>query len=414
MSKNIAIVILNYTQYMSIKRGIEELKKRGHNIDIYCPNSNQTDGFKEMFDNTKKILSKCGYRVYRTIQNKKYKVLLEPYPSMNINAEYKIRYRYGMISAKPNIVYNPYNYLMYDAILSSGKYDSNFLSVFTKAYEVPSLKYYNFKKKNHNYDKKVLLYLPTYGECSSIDLIGDELSNLRKQYYVIVKIHHGTTFLKNEKDRINKLKNNVDEFYDCFKDLQDLLSYVDIVLTDNSGAIFEALYTNTPVAVFCDDINKNKIGDFNTTQYELYKLGILPYTNNKNKIKEILQDALSLKMKRRQQLWSKENFCYSKTPDVDFANLIEKYLNDNVDKIYINFHKILSKNYYNLVSERDNLNANLYIQEQQIKIMNQKIKKLNDFYYENFDKLKDFEEGKLYKLSTKIYSVIAKVRSRKK
>ena len=132
--KNVAIVILNYTQYISIKRGIDELKKRGYHIDVYCPVSDKTDGFKEMFDDTRNLLIKNGYNVYSNVKNKKYKVLLEPYPSMLIDAEYKIRYRYGTISAKPNIVYNPYNYLMYDAILCSGKYDSNILSVFTKTY----------------------------------------------------------------------------------------------------------------------------------------------------------------------------------------------------------------------------------------------------------------------------------------
>lgn len=414
MSKDIAIVILNYTQYMSIRRGIEELKNRGHNIDIYCPNSKQTDGFKEMFDNTKNLLSKCGYKVYRTIQDKKYKVLLEPYPSMNINAEYKIRYRYGMISAKPNIVYNPYNYLMYDAILCSGKYDSNILSVFTKTHQIPNMKYFDFKKKKYDYKKKVLLYLPTYGKFSSIDIISDELSSLRNEYYVIVKAHHGTTFLRNEKNRIDKLKINADEFYDCFTDLQDLLSYADIVLTDNSGAIFEAMYTNTPVAVFCDDINKNKLYDFNTTQYELYKMGILPYTNNKNQIKKILKEALSQKIRKKQQQWSKENFCYSKTPFVDFANLIEDYLNDNVDKTYINFHKILSKNYYDLVKERDDLNINLSLSNSENIKLKEELSKLKAFYYKYHDKLNDYENGKLYKIATKMYSIIARVRRNKK
>ncbi len=412
--KNVAIVILNYTQYISIKRGIDELKKRGYHIDVYCPVSDKTDGFKEMFDDTRNLLIKNGYNVYSNVKNKKYKVLLEPYPSMLIDAEYKIRYRYGMISAKPNIVYNPYNYLMYDAILCSGKYDSNILSVFTKTHEIPSLKYDNFKKKKHNYGKKVLLYLPTYGECSSIDLLEQELSNLRKQYYVIVKTHHGTSFLKDEKTRVDKLKNNVDEYYDCFKSLQDLLSIADVVLTDNSGAIFEAMYTNTPVAVFCDDINKNKIGDFNTTQYELHKLGILPYTNKKNEIKKILQEALSLNVQEKQKYWSKENFCYSKTPSVDFADLIEQYLNDNIDKTYINFHNILSNNYYDLVRQRDSLKTSLSAKNEELLKINKELERLNNFYYNNYAKLKDYENGKLYKMSTKIYSAIAKVRSQKK
>ena len=410
MKNNVAIVILNYIQYVNIKPGIDELSKRGYDIDIYCPKSNSNDGFDLMFENTKKILKDNNYNVFRKVQKKKYKVLLEPYPCMPINSKYKIRYRYGMLSAKPDIVYVPDNYLMYDGVICCGKYDANYLSVFTKPLIVGNMKYIGFKKKKNNLSKKVLLYLPTYGDCSSIDLIINKLSDLRKKYYVIVKIHHGTTFLKSEKNRIDSLKNNVDEFYDCFKDLPELLSYADVVLSDNSGAIFEAMYANVPVAAFCDSINKNKIDGFNTPQYELYKEGILPYTNKESEIEKILEDALSSKIKSKQKKWAEDNFQNSGNSDKEFADIVETYLNDDIDNSYYEFHKSFQKKYYKLLEDKYNLNIELANSiEKQIKT-NKKLEVIINENKKMSDELEKYKNSKLYIISSKIYSVINKFR----
>ena len=187
MNKSVAVVILNYIQYINVKSGIDELIKRGYKVDIFCSEINSSDGFGQMFDDTAQLLKREGYKVYRDLNNKKYKVLLEPYPCMEIDAVYRIRYRYGMISAKPNIVYLPKNYLMYDAVMCCGKYDSNYLKAFTNPLVVGNLKYNSFKRKKHNYKKKVLLYLPTYGGESSINSIIEQLPKLRENYHVIAK-----------------------------------------------------------------------------------------------------------------------------------------------------------------------------------------------------------------------------------
>ena len=170
--------------------------KKGYSVDIYCNDTDDNAGFKELFADIRKHMREKGYTVYECAQKIKYKVLLEPYPTgINIKSKYKIKYRYGNISAKPNIVYIPKNFIIYDCILCAGDYDSNYLSVFSKTYKTANQKYVNFHKiKSKKYTKKVLLYLPTYGKESSIELIGDELKNLRKKYYIIAKIHHGTSF----------------------------------------------------------------------------------------------------------------------------------------------------------------------------------------------------------------------------
>lgn len=414
MNKNIAIVILNYIQFVNVKSAIDELINLGYNVDIYCERVETNDGFKELFEDNVNILINKGYKVYRNVLKKrKYKILLEPYPSMEIDAKYKIKYRYGTISAKPDIVYGyPQNFVVYDAILCSGNYDANYLSVFSKTYITGNMKYIGFEKKKEKRKKKVLLYLPTYGKCSSLDLIGDYLSNLRDKYYVVAKIHHGTSFLKDEIYRIDKIKNSVDEFYDLHKDLSELLAIADVVLTDNSGSIFEAIYTSTPVAVFSDDINQNKWGNFNTTQYELYKAGILPYTNKLEEIQSILKKAQSSKIRKLQNKWNNENFYHPDDQVADFVKVVKMYMNDEIDKRYFDFHTQFKKDYLNLVVNNNenidninNLKNEIVELKRQINIKDGELNDAHQTITTLTNAINYYKTGKLYKLANKIYKL---------
>lgn len=437
MENKIAIVIINYIQFVNIKPGIDELISRGHKIDIYCPKDNkENEGYSNLFEDNVKILKKMGYNVYREVDKaQKYKILLEPYPFMNIKAKYKIKYRYGTLSAKPNIVYgNPQNYIFYDAILCGGTYDANYLSNYSKTYLTGNMKYINFTKKvKKKSNKKILLYLPTYGTCSSLDFIGEYLNNLRKDYYVIAKLHHGTIFLKKEKSRKSKLENSVDELYDLHKDLSELLSIADVVLSDNSGAIFEAMYKEVPVAIFSNDVNQNKWGEFNTTQYELCKKGIIPYTDSLKEIPEIIEKALSPSIFKKQIEWNRENLYHPKNPIKDFISIIEMYLNDRIDQRYFEFHKEFRKHYFELFEYKQqtpalinnqeiqiqNLTIDVSHQKEKIEVLQKELSETKDTLNQLEEKITQkqaeieklqkklyyYETGKLYRIAKKIYNL---------
>ena len=432
MNLDIAVVILNYIQYVNIIPGINALVKRGYKVDIYCPKITTNDGFDDMYNDNIKLLKKNGYNVYSKTNKKKYKILLEPYPYLNILSQYRIRYRYSNISAKPNIVYKPENYLWYDAILCSGKYESNLLSVFSKTFNTGNMLFQEFKKsKKRTNGKKNLIYLPTYGSESSIELVYESLELLKDHYNIITKIHHGTTFLKDEKNRILKLKKVSDEFYDCKKDLCELLSIADVVLTDNSGAIFDCLYAKVPVASFCDNINKNKLINFDTTQFSLFKKGILPYSNKISDLRNLLSEAQNDKIIKLQNQWATENFHYSKDAINEFVNVIKKFLEDNIDFDYIKMHEILREEYiYNLnerkrACELDDKNNSLMQKNEQLELElkskntniedlmgeNSLLQKINNDYKSELDV---YRKGKLYKIATKIYSFKGKLLCKKK
>lgn len=385
--EKIAVIIYNYIQYLSIMPGIRGLIKAGYDIDFYSGEVNDDSGFNDLFSDVTKIIKKEGFNVYKKPQKTDYKIVLDPYVGLfDIKGKYNIRYRYGPISAKPNKVLNVNQMIRYDCILCSGPYEARMLNPFASTEVVADLKYMDFKKRKlkEAKNKKVLLYLPTFGEESSIDLILDELQKLKKDYYIIAKTHHGTSFLKEESERPNKLKLVVDQCYDLHKELKDLLEVADVVLSDNSASIFEAMLNNVPVAIFSNDINQNKLGEINTVQYDLYKGGILPYTNNVKNIGKILKEVLSDNIIDKQNNWAKENFVYSKDPVKDFVNIIGKYYNEEIDMQDYLFRK----NIKDYIEEKDN-----YI----------------DYMWKAYKYqealLNEYREGKLYKIASKLYKI---------
>lgn len=446
--RDIAITIQNFVQFYSIKNGIDELIKRKYSVDLYIPKCNDDTGFGNLFDETYNKLIKSNYSIKRYADSKiMYKVLLEPYPMeffLKFKYEYRIKYKYSLLSAKPNLVYKPESNIYYDCILCFSKYDANFLKAYSNTELIGNLKYIDYKKEKLNVGKPVLLYLPTYGEESSIDSIVDELKLLKEEYYIITKFHHGTTCLKDEADRIQQLKKVSDECYNHTTELVELLSKVDVVLSDNSGSIFETLYAKVPLAIYSKDINRNKLGNLDTIQFNLVREGYIPYTNNVDEISNKLKEALSDEYISKQNKLSDELFYRPKEPVKEFANIIEKFLNDNIDVNYKCIHDILIKDYneksknmnemQGLLNENNILKQELkdklkeqHSKEQDLKNMiedkNSEINNLKEINRSNEQSIKNYEveiesknriigyyeNGKLYKICKKIYKLYYKM-----
>lgn len=397
MVRDVAICILNNIQYLSIKNGMDKLIELGYSVDIICPlYENDNTGFNDVFEDTITKL-KEKYNVFNYVPDYEYKILLEPYPFVDIKHKYRIKYHYSLLSAKPSVVYLPDNYIVYDAILCTSEFDASYLSAYAKTHIVGNLKDLNFKRKKHD-GKPNLLYLPTYGKGSSIDNFPDNLGELKDKYNIIVKIHHGTKFLKNEKQRIQKIKECCNELYDSDKPLYELMEIADVVLTDMSGSLYDALYLGIPVAIFTEDINIYKIGDFNTIQHQLAKEKIVPYTNDPNKIESIINEAVSSKQHDIQLKWSKKYLKSVESPVDNFVNTILNYLNDQVDDRYIELHKVLKNSYFDKINEIDRL----YELSLELDARN---KELETIIYH-------YEKGKLYRGAKKIYKFYNKIRKR--
>lgn len=424
IKKDIAIVIENLIQFQYIENGINTLLSNNISLDIYVPTSKYSDGFDNLFDNAYNYLQKNNYMPKRLPDNTEYKILLEPYPTekyFKINHTYRIKYPYSLIAAKPNPSFRPDWNICYDAILCHSEYEASYLKTYAETITLGPLKP-KFSKSNSHKEKPILLYLPTYGDLSSIDELINIFNNLKNKYYIIIKFHHGTIFLNNEKDRLEQLKSLADEWYDLNTSLSYLLSKCDIVLSDNSGAIFEALYNDVPVAIFAKNINK-KLGEFDTIQHDLVGSDIIPYTNNPNDILKILSLCCSDKYKSIQKNIKDKLFYMSENPEQEFLNIIKSYLNDNINSKYKQLHDVL-KNDYNLnslsintlkkenhslynqienaIGEIQNLENKIVESENIICTLNNKIEQQNKI-------LALYNNNYIYKAANKIYKLYCKI-----
>jgi len=333
MSKNnrdIAVVFDDLVEFFSIKSGIDKLISDGVSVDVIVPTHN--DGRKSLLDETYNYLKKNGYSPIRNvIKSRKYKILLEPYPTDHnfkpdiINHEFRIKYKYSLISAKPDPVFTVNWNIMYDAILCYTKREVEILSAYTKTFLVAPMKYKDFKKDGRRpSEKPTMLYLPTFGDVSSIDDIADIIKSVKKDFYIVTKAHHSTQHKEDEKSRNNILKNVSDEYYNQTTDLVDLMKKADVVLSDNSSAIFDAIYASVPVAIYNDNtLNDRKLGNVDTYQYQVVKKGIVPYTSDPKKVGKILKEAIK---KRKEQAKEREDFSNAKDITKEFVNVIKCFL----------------------------------------------------------------------------------------
>ncbi len=404
MEKDLAVIVVNYIQFVNVKPAVDELIRQGFCTDFFIPTFAAGDGFDAMTEDLQNILQKEGYPVFRSANDDFYKVLLEPYPcGMPIRHKYLLRYRYTLLSTKPNIVYVPEKYLMYDAILCSGTLESAFLSAYGKTFPVGDLKYEHFTKRKIEREKPTLVYLPTYGDNCSIERILPLLDELKEHYYVISKVHHGTNFLVNEKERAERLRASSDEFYDSHKSLAELLEIADIVLTDASGSVFDALYLGIPVALFCDEINKNRIGGFDTLQYKLFEKGLLPYTNDPEKLLKTLSDAQDPELNAAQRAWAKQTFIYSDHPAKEFAEVVKSYIDGTQDDRYLALHALLKDRFYTLLNENPTLVARAKQLEAENADLVSRNQELSERLAQAEASLRYYESGKLYRLAKKLY-----------
>src|SRR3989344_2549049 len=95
--------------------------------------------------------------------------------------------------------------------------------------------------------KKTILYLPTHGDLSSIEQLAEPLENNSSEYNVIVKLHYYTSHIEPARKALFRNK-NIFLFQDD-EDLLPLLKVTDVVVSDNSSAIFDAILADKPVAV---------------------------------------------------------------------------------------------------------------------------------------------------------------------
>lgn len=368
MTKNnsIAFVIHNLVLYETIEPLIKECEKRHIYYDIYIPEIEQAD-WKDMSLDTFNYLKDIGVDVTltNTIPDKEYKLAFYPYLPyyLEVKAEYKFRYQYGM--AKPSWNLDSWS-RHFDFIFCNSLYDNAVLKAYTQTEIVGMIKYANFNRKKETNDKYNLLYLPTYGKESSIELVIKHIKDLTDKFNVTVKLHHGTSFL--EHDRVNLIRSVIPDVLDHRTSLVSLIEKADVILSDGSGAIFDALYTDTPIVIF-QHTKADSFEGILPLEEQIIDKKIVPYVSISDDLNDCLIEAiLNDQMNEKRRSFASEMFPIRGNETIHKCfQIIEKYLNDDVDFEYMAGHKRLLKEFSKIESELSSLCYNKGIIEDEIK-----------------------------------------------
>ncbi|GIO92511.1 hypothetical protein J31TS3_37380 [Paenibacillus lactis] len=366
MNRSIAFVIHNLVLYETLLPLITECKNQNILCDIYVPDI-QDEQWGNMSRDTYNHLRNSGIDVMliNKIPDKNYKIAFYPYLPyyIEVKSEYKIRYQYGM--AKPSWNLDSWS-KDFDFIFCNGLYDFSVLRAYTQAEIVGMIKYSEFMKKKAVSGKYNLLYLPTYGKHTSIDFFVNHFDEISDTFNIKVKLHHGTTFL--EPDRVELIKSKIPNLLDHSTSLVSLIQETDVVLSDGSGAIFDAIYTDTPIVIFKHQ-KAEPFEGISPLEEQVVECNIVPYiTEDENvnaKLLEVIQDE---EMNERRRRFNAQMFPVKGKETLDKCmKIINDFLDDNIDHAYHAGHKHLLKEFSELedqIRQLQEANKNLLMENE--------------------------------------------------
>jgi uncharacterized small protein (DUF1192 family) len=248
----------NLVSYESQRNILFALLNEGIDFDILVPSSDDISA-NLMFVETYNTIKKEFPQVMQVdgIINKRYRIAF--YPMMPFffmpASDFVVRYQYGI--GKPSYNFDVWSF-NFDYILCQSSYDYNALSQYTQVELVGNSKFLESKGSPSLSQRPILLYMPTYGESSSIDQWYSFISSLSSKYEVYIKLHHMTSYF--ETDRLKKISQlfDSDHILTHADLLADVFKNVDIVITDGSGSIFDALQYHIPVILIDSDFENNE------------------------------------------------------------------------------------------------------------------------------------------------------------
>lgn len=221
--------------------------------------------------------------------------------------------QYGLAKERHN--YGEWRSLA-DLNLMYGPYSAAAVSHFAPSHAVGNPKFYGWgyrltaeqkltakRRLGLETAKPVILYMPTYGALGSFGELAAPLAALGRDYEILIKGHHndertGKAWMRKARTAGHR------HLFSGGHDQRLLLEAADMVISDFSGAIFDAVYAELPVLLYQDDAAG--------------RIGIQKF------------DLSSLEFRERQTIGE---VC---TRPADLAAAIEKVLNDRqhyVDRV---------------------------------------------------------------------------------
>ncbi|EKY4453729.1 CDP-glycerol glycerophosphotransferase family protein, partial [Escherichia coli] len=199
----------------------------------------------------------------------------------------------------------PHNYgawrALGDLCLTYGDYASKKISYFCPSVSIGNPRYDKWHNiinntlpsQNKDVSLKKILYAPTWGDLSSIDNYLNDIIALSENYVVMLKLHHNTDCLE------SYIKRKIDNRIYCYganDDILDLINESDIVISDYSGAIFDAVYFKKPIILLNKEVHYDNNGKIDSFSIEYARRSELGYeVNNPEELFYAVQYVLNNK-----------------------------------------------------------------------------------------------------------------------
>ena len=178
---------------------------------------------------------------------------------------------------------------------------------------------FDYKQKT-NIKKSLIptcLYIPTWNDqYSSLKYIGEKICNTNLR--IIVKLHNHTIERNNYWEKFYKENKNI--IYST-KEVNNLLKYCDVVLSDVSSAMFEAIAFNKPIIAFTSPNANLKIGQI---EYEFRKNKIINEAFSWEEVLNYLSNIKKLKI--TDYKIKKHLYKYKSGASQKILNILEKSL----------------------------------------------------------------------------------------
>lgn len=316
--KTVGIVCSAYFQILHTRFIVEELKKNNINV-VYLNFAPQQIGhhYDEIVSYLKESNEICFSmeKFYKNMKNFDAIIAHHFFPGLQLIDKniLKIRVQYGY--AKDSWNYAEWN-KVFDYVFTYGPYANRKLKSMTsvigighprqrEVYDSITVDSFGTEIQLEN-GKKNVLYCPTWADISSLNLfLNGPIQALSEQYNIFIKLHHNLQI-----NQENMVRPENVYYFTSKVDIFNLLHISDAVISDYSGAIFDAMIFEKPIVLLDTlsndvkdsglnglskmmNIMEEKNHDTNDYSLDIYVRNLLKHSHNSNQLGQMLSAALS-------------------------------------------------------------------------------------------------------------------------
>jgi len=352
----ILFMALSQTFLFGVMSAIQEVVQHDIDVDVFVPIETGLINPQFECDMIADSLKDMNLSIFRSIpENKNYDIVYSAYPPYyndllaQNRVKYHVRFSYGVAVANKPQLHSQNIYNFYDYVLCLSIPNVMLFSGFAQSVCIGNIKLANYKRSRAvTGEKKTLLYIPTWNGVNTSSSVNADtvkkLLDLRYKYNVVAKMHPQTSFYHAEREKFELFK-SFDTVYNVTTPIADILNDVDVVLSDLSGAAFDAIAGDVPLALFGLGEPVYYGGKLCLHQ-QLVKDDIIPGTNDINELESIIEKALTPGYFAKQQKLKKEIFPFEGQECLDaFMRFQNDLFEDRVDPWYIATRRAIRENY---------------------------------------------------------------------